>query len=145
MTEYKVKVGHVTNYNIAVSTISGYSANLETYFDLYLEGIRTGSTIAVPTPGGQHCLFTVPFNCTITGFTIASDISGSTMIDVLSSGTSLVGTGNMPTLTNTTKTSALAVGWTNVTLVKNDVISLSLGAVSSCKRISVRLDVTRSY
>jgi len=75
-------------------------------------GITVDGGGSVLTVGSKGFL-TVPYTGTIAKWYMAADVSGSTVIDVVRSGTSIVGAGNKPTLAGDKAISASAAEWTS--------------------------------
>lgn len=95
---------------------------------------------------------TIPFNCTINNWTLLSDISGNTVIDIWK--TTYAGappvaantiTGSAPpTLSSATKnTSTVLTGWTT-TIVAGDVLRFNVNSATTLTRTTLSLQVTRT-
>ena len=99
----------------------------------------------VPTLGSWGQI-SIPYNCTIIGWTLTSDVPGSAVIDVLRSTypnfpttVSIAGT-DKPTLVSSQKnTDSTLVGWGNTALNANDELQISLSSVSGCTRLNLTL------
>ncbi len=97
---------------------------------------------------GSQARATVTADCTITGWTIIADQSGSCVVDVLRSTyagypttTSLTGSAK-PTLTAATKaTSTTLTGWTTA-LTAGDVLVFNLDSATTVKQVYIVLDVS---
>lgn len=102
----------------------------------------------VPTLGSWGQI-SIPFNCTITGWTLTGDQSGSAVIDVLRSTfagfpatVSIAGT-DKPTLVSVQKnTDALLTGWGTTALNLGDVLQFNLNSVATCLRLNLTLAIT---
>lgn len=108
-----------------------------------------GATITTGSKG----YLTIPFGCTITQWTVLSDQTGSVVIDVKRSTysgfpttTSLVGAGNKPTITTSTKGQAAPSGWAvnGTVITAGDVLEFNVDSITSCQRVTLSLSVTRS-
>jgi hypothetical protein len=97
---------------------------------------------STPTTGA-YCLLALPYACTVNSWYIAGDSSGSAAVDILVAGTSIVGAGNKPTLSTAQTASASVSGWTDVNLAQNDLLTVNLDSISTCKRLNIQLRVTR--
>lgn len=115
-----------------------------------LEVIFDGGS-AVIGVGTQHDII-VPFDCTLTGWTILADQSGSIVIDVWrdtyanfapTDADSLTASAP-PTLTTATKAQDLALGdWTSVTLLEGDVLRLNVDSATTVERVTLALHYTK--
>lgn len=56
--------------------------------------------------------------------------TGSIVIDIKRSGTSIIGTGNKPTLSTAIQNTANVSGWTSTTLTANDIIEVNVDSAS---------------
>jgi hypothetical protein len=103
---------------------------------------------SVPTTGSWGQI-AIPYNCTIVGWTITSDVSGSAVVDILRSTygafpttVSIAGT-DLPTLIAAQKnTDATLVGWGSTTLNLGDELQISLTSVATATRLNVTIVVT---
>lgn len=118
-------------------------------------GTRTG-TIAYVIDGGGSVPSTgvkgqidIPANCTITGWVITADQSGSAVVDILRSTysgfpttSSIAGT-DKPTLSSAQKNEDLSLtGWGSTAINAGDQIQFNLNSVSTCTRLNITLIVT---
>ena len=89
----------------------------------------------------------VPMPCNIIGWALESDASGSIVVDVLrinKSGppsASIVGSGNMPTLSSAQWNSAVPSGWTSVALAVGDCIGFKVISATTVQRVTLALTV----
>lgn len=93
----------------------------------------------------------VPRACTVTGWDIVADISGSAVVDVWKDtyanwapnvSDSIAGS-EKPTLSGaTSNTDNALLSWSDVTLDEGDYIGFNLDSVSTCKLIIVTLKLT---
>ena len=99
-----------------------------------------GSVPTTGSKGGWEC----PFPCTINSWRISADASGSAVVDVKVAGTSIIGAGNKPTLSSQQVAGANVSSWTTASLALNDLITLNLDSVATCKHLDIQLRVTRT-
>lgn len=101
-----------------------------------------------PILAGSQARCTVTATCTITGWTIIGDQTGSCVIDVLRatygaypSTASITGTAK-PTLTTATKaTSTTLTGW-STSLTAGDVLVFNVDSASAVEQVYIALEVT---
>jgi hypothetical protein len=106
-----------------------------------------GGGAVIPT--GLKGQISIPTGCTITGWVITSDQTGSCVVDVLRSSypnfpttVSIAGT-DMPTLTAAQKNEDLAlVGWGNTAINAGDQIQFNVVSATTVTRIDICLNVT---
>jgi hypothetical protein len=105
-----------------------------------------GSTPATGSKGFVQ----VPYGCTITGWTILTDVSGSAQITVKKSTyagfptTASIVASAPPVLTSAQKmTSTALTGWTTA-ISSGDVLEFNLDSVTAISRIFLELQVTKS-
>jgi len=107
-----------------------------------------GGAPGVP-PTGAWGTLTVPFNCTVTGWALLGDVSGSAVISVSKTSyssfpsgfTSITGS-DKPTLASAQKAENLAVSTWTTALLAGDVLSFNLDSVATCTRLSLSILVT---
>jgi hypothetical protein len=92
----------------------------------------------------------VPYGCTITGWHITSDVSGSAVVDVLKSTyagfpsfTSIAGT-EKPTLSSAQKNQDTSLSTWTATITAGDYIKFNLDSVATVTYIYVSLDITKT-
>jgi hypothetical protein len=91
----------------------------------------------------------IPANCTITGWVITADQSGSAVVDILHSTysvfpttSSIAGT-DKPTLSSAQKNQDSALsGWGSTTLTAGDILQFDVDSCSTCTRLIVTLNVS---
>jgi hypothetical protein len=89
---------------------------------------------------GTYGYFTAVTAGTITKWYITGDVSGSVVVDVLRSGTSIIGgSGNKPTLTSATTNNAAPTSWTSTAIAVGDVISWQITSVTTTTKCTVTL------
>lgn len=103
---------------------------------------------AVPPPGFYGHV-NIPFNCTITGWLLSADLSGSAVIDVLRAaynGYPTLGTiagNNRPTLASAVKAKSTSLaGWGSKDLKSGDVVQINLVSVATCRRLSLTINLS---
>ena len=107
-------------------------------------GITIDGGGAVPTTGSKGYV-TIPFPATINNYYLASDVSGSCVIDVKRSGTSIVGGGgNKPTLSSASSSNAAVASWTSSSISAGDILEFNLDSVSTLTRVNLVLKVTKT-
>jgi hypothetical protein len=129
---------------IASGTIAAARLGLTQVIGLVIDG--GGSTPATGAKG----FIAVPFNCTITGWTMLADVSGSDQITI-SKGTyasyptvSSIVASAPPNLSSAQKnTTTTLTGWTT-SLSTGDILSFNLDSVSTVTRIILELQVIRN-
>jgi hypothetical protein len=91
----------------------------------------------------------IPANCTITGWVITADQSGSAVVDILHSTysgfpttSSIAGT-DKPTLSSAQKNQDSALsGWGSTALTAGDILQFDVDSCSTCTRLIVTLNVS---
>ena len=107
-----------------------------------------GGTVS-PTTGSKGYRV-VPFACTITGWEILADASGSAVVDVKKGTyagfptTASIAGAEKPTLTGAQKNQNLALTLWTTGLLAGDILEFNLDSVATCKRVTVTLFVTRT-
>jgi hypothetical protein len=92
----------------------------------------------------------VPYACTITGWEILADASGSAVVDVKMStyaafpATASIAGAEKPTLAAAQKNQNLALTLWTTGLLAGDILEFNLDSVATCKRVTVTLFVTRT-
>lgn len=106
-------------------------------------GVSIDGGGSVPSTGAKGYI-TMPYDGTITEWYIVANTSSSAVIDVLRSGSSIIGGGNKPTLTSQSAANAAVSGWTSDTVTEGDVIEFSLSSVSTATFLNLVLKVARA-
>jgi len=87
---------------------------------------------------GSKAKITAPCAFTITNWYVVADQSGSCVVDVKRSGSSIVGGGgNKPTLSSAASANAAVSGWSSTAIAAGDIIEFNLDSVTTCQRINV--------
>lgn len=105
-------------------------------------------TGSVPSTGPWG-FFIVPFACTVTGWSVVGDTSGSAVIDVLKtsyssfpSGFASIAGSDKPTLSGAQKNENLSVSAWTVPLAAQDVLKFNLDSVATCTRLNLSITVS---
>lgn len=107
-------------------------------------GVTVDGGGVLPATGSQGFV-TIPYDCTIDHWYMAGNVSGSAVIDVKRSGSSIVGGGgNKPTLSSQSSANAAVSGWTSTSVAAGDIIEFNLNSASTLTRVNLVLKVTRS-
>ena len=135
-----------TNYQLGACT-SLLLSTLSSNSRYRVIGITIDGAGSVITPG-PYGFYTAPFSGNITGWSIASNISGSAVVDVWKRNAAI------PTVSNTITASALPTlsssqyinsttltGWTT-SVAQGDVIGFNVNSDSTATRLTVQLYVT---
>jgi hypothetical protein len=111
-------------------------------------GVVIDGGTSVPTAGSKGYRV-VPYACTVTGWEILADASGSAVVDVKKGtyagfpATATIAGTEKPTLTGAQKNQNLALTLWTTGLLAGDVLEFNLDSVTTCKRVTVTLFVTR--
>lgn len=104
-----------------------------------------GSNIAVGTKGA----FVVPFNCTITAWTLLADNTGSVTVDVLKStfagyptATSIAGTSKPQIVSSVKGSSSTLTGWSPA-ISEGEIVTVNIDSASGIGRVTLGLSLTR--
>jgi len=107
-----------------------------------------GSVITTGTKG----IMTIPFACTLTGWTMLSDISCTATMDVNrqtyanydAAPTSIVGGSSVPTITTAVKGQDLDIAnWTSVAIAAGDVLEFDVDTNNFAQILTLSLNYTR--
>ncbi len=149
--------GSATFNTVFGTSISGgtiYSGNTElgTLFTPSSTGVNLqrgsfGITIdgqgGVITTGSKGYIV-IPYVGTITKWYIVSDQSGSTVVDLKRSSTSIIGTGNTPTLTSQQRNNSNVSGWTSTAVSINDEMEFVVNSATSVTRVNLIIEITKT-
>lgn len=108
----------------------------EDSFGIVVDGAGT------PLTTGSKGVRYIPWDCTITGWDIRSDISGSCVFDIKRSGVSLAGT-EKPTLSAASSNSDLVLSTWTTSLLTGDVIEFIVDSASTLTRATLTVLVTK--
>lgn len=115
---------------------AGGSGVPEDSFGIVVDG--GGSAVTTGSKGTKY----IPWNCTVTGWDIRSDISGSCVFNIKRSGTSISGT-EKPTLSAASSNSDLALSTWTTSLSAGDVIEFVVDSASTLTRATVTILVNK--
>lgn len=143
-----ILVGNGSNLAASVAmsgdvTINNTGAtSLKTNLKTQAPGITIDGGGSTPTTGSKG-FFTFPYNATINNWYLAADQSGSCVIDIKRSGTSIVGgSGNKPTLSSAQTANAAVASWTSTTITAGDILEYNLNSASTLTRVTLSMNVT---
>lgn len=105
-------------------------------------GITVDGATVVLTTGTKGYRY-IEQNCTITGWDLRSDVSGSIVFDVKRGGVSLAGT-EKPTLTAAASDSNLALTTWTTSLVAGDIIEFVIDSASTITRATLTILITKT-
>lgn len=155
-----ISFSNITTGNVSTSA-HGYAPILPNNSAVYFNGAGTYTTVSrvaaihyvidgagqVPTTGVKGQI-NMPSGCTITGWVLTADQSGSAVIDVLRSTyagfpttSSIAGT-DKPTLSSVQKNENLAVSAWTTAISAGDQIQFNLNSVTTCTRLNLTINVT---
>ncbi len=129
----------VTTIGAAAVTASKLASNLV----ISSFGITIDGGGVVPSTGSKGFV-TIPYSGTITNWYLAADQAGSCVIDVKRSGSSIIGTGNKPTLSSAQTGNAAVSGWTSTAISAGDIIEFNLNSVTTITRVNLVIKLNRS-
>lgn len=130
-------VKYLTFQNLYKDTSGGGSADLE---DIVGFGVISINNIKAGIKGYK----TIPFNCSITGWDVDTNIAGNIAIDILKgvdTQTNVVGAGTKPFLDAETSNSGNASDWDENTLTAGDILVFDVQAGSTIKKIVATISV----
>lgn len=108
----------------------------EDSFGIVVDG--AGTAITTGSKGTKY----IPWDCTVTGWDIRSDISGSCVFNVKRAGVSLAGT-EKPTLSSSSSNSDLALSTWTTSLLTGDVVEFVVDSASTLTRATVTILVSK--
>lgn len=124
----------------ANASVSGTNTGDQTI--THTMGITIDGGGSVPATGSKGFV-TIPFAATITNWYLAADASGSLVIDVKRSGTSIVGGGgNKPTLSTAQTGNAAVASWTSTAISAGDIIEFNLDSITTITRVNLVIKIT---
>jgi hypothetical protein len=93
----------------------------------------------------------IPYACTINNWYISSvnpldgtAVSGSIVIDIKRSGSSIIGGGNKPTLSSASANNASVSGWTSVAVAANDKLAFYVVSATTVTNIECIINTTKT-
>lgn len=135
-TDGQVLSYNATNQNWEPRTSSGGGGSNEDSFGIVIDG--AGTAITTGSKGTRY----IPWNCTITGWSIQGTPSGSCVFDVKRSGTSIAGS-EKPTLSGATTNEDLSLSTWTTSLTAGDVIEFVVDSASTVTRATVTILVSK--
>lgn len=124
-----------TQGDTSTVAITGGGSSVDS-FGIVVDG--AGTAITTGSKGSKY----IPWDCTITGWDIRSDVSGSCVFDVKRSGTSLAGS-EKPTLSAAISNQDLALSTWTTSLLAGDVVEFVVDSASTITRVTATLLVTK--
>jgi hypothetical protein len=124
-----------TNAGTNELTINSTAVNTDS-FGIVVDG--AGTAITTGSKGSKY----IPWDCTITGWDIRSDVSGSCVFDVKRSGISLAGS-EKPTLSGASSNQDLALSTWTTSLSAGDVVEFVVDSASTVTRATVTILVSK--
>lgn len=118
------------------NTLTITNTLIEDSFGIVVDG--AGTAITTGSKGTKY----IPWDCTITGWDIRSDISGSCVFNVKRAGVSLAGT-EKPTLSASSSNSDLALSTWTTSLLAGDVVEFVVDSASTLTRATVTILVNK--
>lgn len=97
-----------------------------------------GSSITTGSKG----YVTIPYAATITNWYLAADVSGNAVLDVKRSGTSIIVSGNRPTLAGGQFANQAVSAWGSTAISLGDVLEFNVDSASTITRINMVLRAT---
>lgn len=94
---------------------------------------------SVLSTGAVTGSITVPVTGTITKWYLSADVSGSIVVDVKRSGSTIVGAGNKPTLSGAISGNAAVSGWTSVAVTAGDIFTFNIDSITTITNITLVL------
>lgn len=136
----------ITASNGVISAVAQSLSSVSVDIEAFIDG--GGSVLT----DGLKMWLHIPVAMTITAWHVLADQSGSITVDILRSTTgsglpasSIVGSGNMPSLSSAITNQAVPAGWTSTSLNAGDWVGFNItGSVTSVTKINVTLTATRS-
>lgn len=125
----------ITNAMTNELTLNATGVN-EDSFGIVVDG--GGSAVSTGSKGFKY----IPWDCTITGWNIISDVTGDVVVDVKRSGVSLAGT-EKPTLSTSSSNSDLSLSTWTTSLLAGDVVEFVVDSASTLTRITLTILVTK--
>lgn len=133
-TNMNITTNPATNEITFESTATG-GVN-EDSFGLVVDGAGTAITT------GSKGTYYVPWNCTITGWDIRSDVSGSCVVNVKRAGTSLAGS-EKPTLSAASSNQDLTLTTWTTSLSAGDIIEFVVDSASTVTKVTTTILVSK--
>ena len=103
------------------------------------------------TTGAKGVYLTVPWDCTLTGWRVLADQSGSITLDVWkdtyanfppSVADTMISSGTKPVLSTAQKNEDLTIDWATTSLTSGDVLEVNVDSVATVTRVRLELFAT---
>lgn len=117
-------------------SVSGGASVPEDSFGIVVDG--GGSVISTGSKGFKY----IPWDCTITGWDIRSDISGDCVINIKRAGISIAGT-EKPTLSSSSSDSDLTLTTWTTSLVAGDIIEFVVDSAATLTQVTATILVNK--
>lgn len=134
--------GAPTMRALTIADLSGTTAAISS-FGFAFDG---GGSVLTTGSKGQ---IAIPYACTINSWYVynksgAAGLTGSIVVDVKRSGTSIIGAGNKPTMSSAQSATAAAASWTSVTVAAGDILEFNVDSVSTFTWVGGVFKVTKT-
>lgn len=131
-------IGRINDIDRRVTVLenSPGGSGSEDSFGIVVDG--GGSAITTGSKGTKY----IPWDCTITGWDIRSDISGDCVFNVKRSGVSIAGS-EKPTLSSASSNSDMALSTWTTSLSAGDVIEFVVDSAATLTRATVTILVNK--
>jgi hypothetical protein len=135
----------VSANSYAYGLFSSVGGSIASSFGITIDA--TGSSITTGTKG----YISIPYNCTITGWVLLADVSGSIVIDVWKDtygnypptlADSIAGS-EKPTLSSAIKNQDLSLTTWSTSVTAGDTIAFNVDSVSTVQRVHLIINTTR--
>ncbi|MFA6524618.1 MAG: hypothetical protein WC264_03935 [Candidatus Paceibacterota bacterium] len=93
---------------------------------------------------GSKGYITIPYNGTITNWSVTNDVSGSIQFDIKRSGTTIIGAGNKPLTSGAISGTAVVASWTSTAVTAGDIIEFVCDSASTVTRSTLVVYVTKT-
>ena len=142
-TDGQLLIGQTTGNTLAKKSLSGgLTIDKDGVATLaVLRSIGISISRASAQVAGSKGSVVVSFTGTIIHWYLSADQSGSIVFDVKRSGTSIIGTGNKPTLSSVQSANATPSGWTSVTVTAGDVLEFVTSGPATITQVMLNLTI----
>jgi hypothetical protein len=109
-------------------------------------GITIDGGASAPAAGSKGFVPAMPYSGTIVSWYIKGDVAGNCVVDIKRNGTSIIGSGNKPTLSGTVQQANAVANssWTSKAITKLDEIEFDLVSADTLKRINLIVIMAKS-
>ncbi len=123
--------------NRPIVSAEAVAPTIKDTFGITVDG--AGIVLTTGTKGFRY----IGQDCTITGWSVVSDVSGSIIFDVKRAGVSIAGT-EKPTLSASSSASDLALSTWTTSLVAGDIIEFVIDSASTITRATLTILITKT-